>query len=64
MGRNVLRKRACVVRRGAGGKGLLEYLACGLPDFVLGFTGPKAEAEEIKQQRRHVLARRTQARTL
>jgi len=33
-------------------------------DFVLGFTGPKSEAEEIKQQRRHVLARRTQARTL
>jgi group II intron reverse transcriptase/maturase len=32
-------------------------------DFVLGFTGPKAEAEEIKQQRRHVLARRTQAGT-
>jgi hypothetical protein len=32
-------------------------------DFVLGFTGPKSEAEEIKQQRRHVLARRTQART-
>jgi retron-type reverse transcriptase len=28
-------------------------------DFVRGFTGPKAEAEEIKQQRRHVLARRT-----
>lgn len=33
-------------------------------DFVLGFTGPKSEAEQIKQQRRHVLARRTQARTL
>ncbi len=32
-------------------------------DFVLGFTGSKSEAEEIKQQRRHVLARRTQART-
>jgi hypothetical protein len=33
---HVLRKRACVVRRGAGGKGLLtQYLACGLPDLVI-----------------------------
>src|SRR2546428_6513239 len=33
---HVLRKRACVVRRGAGGKGLpTQYLACGLPDFVV-----------------------------
>jgi len=48
---HVLRKQACVVRRGAGGKGLrTQYLACGLPDFVLGFTGPKSEAEEIKRQ--------------
>jgi hypothetical protein len=48
---HVLRKRACVVRRGAGGKGLsTQSLACGLPDFLLGLTGPKAEAEAIKQQ--------------
>ncbi|BCL78878.1 hypothetical protein ccbrp13_13430 [Ktedonobacteria bacterium brp13] len=47
---HVLRKRACVVRRGAGGKGLrTQYLACGLPDFALAFTGPRDEAEAIKQ---------------
>ena len=32
-------------------------------DFCLGFTGPKEEAEEIKQQRRRVLARGTQTGT-
>ncbi|TMC90114.1 MAG: hypothetical protein E6J22_13445 [Chloroflexi bacterium] len=48
---HVLRKRACVVRRGAGGKGLLtQYLACGLPDWLIGFIGPKAEMQEIKLQ--------------
>src|SRR5437660_3979039 len=46
---HVLRKRACVVRRGAGGKGLLtQYLACGLPDFLCAVIGTKAEAEELK----------------
>jgi len=33
-------------------------------DFCLGFTGPKSEAEEIKQLRRRILARGTQAGTL
>ncbi len=48
---HVLRKRACVVRRGAGGKGLLtQYLACGLPDWLIGFIGPKSEVEAIKHQ--------------
>ncbi len=47
---HVLRKRARVVRWGAGGKGLLaQYLACGLPNWLLGFTGPREEAEQIKQ---------------
>src|SRR5690242_2579862 len=33
---HVLRKRARVVRWGAGGKGLLaQYLACGLPNLVV-----------------------------
>lgn len=42
---------ACVVRWGAGGKGLLaQYLACGLPNFLLGFIGPRSEAEEIKRE--------------
>ena len=48
---HVLRKRACVVRWGAGGKGLLaQYLACGLPNFLLGFIGPRSEAEEIQRE--------------
>jgi len=38
-----------VVRWGAGGKGLLtQYLACGLPDFLIGVIGSKADALEIK----------------
>src|SRR3989442_909958 len=54
---HVLRKRAGVVRRGAGGKGLLTpSLACGLPDFCLAFIGPKSEAEEIKRQLRRFLS--------
>src|SRR5450631_2095534 len=45
------RKPACGVRRRAGGKGRCEsYLVCGLSYFVLGLTGPKSEAEDIKQQ--------------
>ena len=45
------RKRASAVRRRAGGKGLCkQYLACCLSYFLLGFSGPKEEAEEIKQQ--------------
>jgi hypothetical protein len=48
---HVLRKRACVVRRGAGGKGLsMQYLACGLPDFAVGIIGSFADAENIQQQ--------------
>ena len=44
-------KCACVVRRRAGGKGLQpQYLACCLSDWLLGFIGPKAEAEAIKSQ--------------
>jgi len=35
---------------GPGEKGWQQYLACGLPDFALAFTGPKSEAEEIKRQ--------------
>src|SRR5260221_9889340 len=39
------------IRRGARGKGRCEsYLACCLPYFLLGFIGPKEEAEEIKRQ--------------
>lgn len=46
---HVLRKRACVVRRGAGGKGLtIQYLACGLPDFLIGVIGSKNDAQELK----------------
>ncbi len=45
---HVLRKRACVVRRGAGGKGLLtQYLACGLPDFVC-FCETREDAERVQ----------------
>src|SRR5579871_4523857 len=33
---------------GPGEKGWLQSLACGLSYFLLGFAGPKAEAEEIK----------------
>ena len=44
------------VRRRAGGKGLQpQYLACGLSDWLLGFSGPKAEAEEIKREIRTFL---------
>ncbi len=48
---HVLRKRACVVRRGAGGKGLLtQYLACGLPDYVVVLCQySKAEAQQLKE---------------
>jgi RNA-directed DNA polymerase len=45
---HVLRKRACVVRRGAGGKGLKEYLACGLPDFVC-FCETREDAEQVQE---------------
>ncbi len=49
-------KLASGVRRGARGKGRCEsYLACGLPYFLLGFVGPKEEAEEIKQRLRTFL---------
>jgi hypothetical protein len=45
------RKLACGVRRRAGGEGLqLQYLACGLSYWLIGFSGPREEAEEIKQQ--------------
>src|SRR5947209_20630156 len=43
-------KCACVVRRRAGGKGLQpQYLACCLSDWLIGFIGPKEEAEDIKR---------------
>ena len=45
---HVLRKRARVVRWGAGGKGLLaQYLACGLPNFVC-FCETKEDAERVR----------------
>jgi hypothetical protein len=40
---------------GPGEKGWEQYLACGLSDWVLGFSGPKAEAEEIKREIRDFL---------
>lgn len=44
-------KPTSVVRRRAGGEGLLtQYLACGLSYWALGFSGPKAEAEQIKRE--------------
>ena len=50
-GERGVRKRTRLVRWGARRKGLYQqYLARGLPYFLLGFVGPKAEAEEIKQQ--------------
>src|SRR5260221_4167882 len=50
-GERRVRKPTSVVRRGAGGKGLLtQYLACCLPYWLIGFIGPKSEAEAIKQQ--------------
>ncbi len=53
---HVLRKRACVVQWGAGGKGLLtQYLACGLPDFCIGIIGSRADAEQIRQEVRHFI---------
>src|SRR5437763_14312061 len=49
-GERRVRKPTSVVRRGAGGKGPRKwYLACCLPYFLLGFVGPRSEAEEIKQ---------------
>src|SRR5437763_16408220 len=48
---HVLRKRARVVRWGAGGKGLLaQYLACGLPNWIVGVSGSRILAEEIRQE--------------
>src|SRR5439155_18267313 len=50
-GERRVRKPTSVVRRGAGGKGPRKwYLACCLPYFLLGFVGPRSEAEEIKRQ--------------
>src|SRR6266699_1552339 len=50
------RKRARAVRRRAGGKGLCkQHLACCLSYFLLGFVGPRSEAEEIKQRIRAFL---------
>src|SRR5260221_14508080 len=55
-GERRVRKPTSVVRRGAGGKGPRKrYLACCLPYFILGFVGPKEEAEVIKQRLRTFL---------
>ena len=40
---------------GPGEKGWKQHLACGLPYFALAFTGPKDEAEAIKQRLRTFL---------
>src|SRR2546421_8798329 len=49
-GERRVRNPTSVVRRGAGGKGPRKwYLACCLPYFLLGFIGPREEAEEIKR---------------
>src|SRR6266702_8645772 len=55
-GERRVRKPTSVVRRRAGGEGLCkQYLACCLSYFLLGFVGPKEEAEEIKQRLRTFL---------
>src|SRR5437763_8868032 len=54
---HVLRKRARVVRWGAGGKGLLaQYLACGLPNWVI-LTHSMQDAHKIKEMAKHFLQR-------
>lgn len=40
---------------GPGEKGWQQHLACGLSYFALAFTGPKDEAEAIKQRLRTFL---------
>src|SRR5581483_1510950 len=40
---------------GPGEQGWKHHLACGLPYWVLGFSGPKVEAERIKQELRDFL---------
>ncbi len=53
---HVLRKRACVVRRRAGGKGLQpQHLACGLSYFCIGIIGSRADAEQIRQEVRQFI---------
>src|SRR5579864_7432647 len=55
-GKRGVRKRTRLVWGRAGGKGLFtQYLACGLSYFILGFIGPKEEAEQIKQRLRMFL---------
>src|SRR6266702_4264467 len=55
-GERRVRKPTSVVRRRAGGEGLCkQYLACCLSYFILGFVGPKEEAEVIKQRLRTFL---------
>jgi hypothetical protein len=55
-GEPAAQKCARQVRWRAGGKGLHpQYLACGLSDWLPGFSGPKAEAEQIKQKLRKFL---------
>src|SRR6266702_3582782 len=50
-GERRVRKPTSVVRRRAGGEGLCkQYLACCLSYFILGFVGPKEEAELIKER--------------
>jgi hypothetical protein len=45
------RRVSSPVWRGAGGNGLCkQHRACGLPNFLLGFVGPRVEAEEIKRR--------------
>ena len=57
-GERRVRKPTSVVRRRAGGEGLCkQYLACCLSYFLLGFVGPREEAEEIKQELRAFLQR-------
>ncbi len=49
-GERRVRKPTSVVRRGAGGKGLLtQYLACCLPYWILVIRGTKAQAQDIKE---------------
>ena len=53
---HVLRKRACVVRWGAGGKGLLkQYLACGLPDFYRGDVILLVSVVKFRNRVEHVI---------
>jgi len=50
-GERRVRKPTSVVRRRAGGEGLCkQYLACCLSYFILGFDGPRSDAEAFKQQ--------------